>query len=142
MLVREALRDHAAHLRFCSAVSRLTAMRTAPVFPYQQQVINAGSAAVVPWTSATLELAAAIPTQVRWRYDNLTDGVVLQDWQTLATPSETRGTITIPASLNAMTRQYRDKQLNQVTFEITTADGVRQQLAYVVLGAVFTGVTS
>ena len=113
-----------------------------PVLPYQRQLVNAGSAAVVAWTSATLELGAAIPTQVRWRYDNLTDSVVLQDWQTLATPSETRGTITVPASLNAMSRQYRDRQLNQVTFEITTADGVRQQLTYVELAAVFTGATS
>lgn len=112
------------------------------VLPYQTQVVNAGSAAVVAWTSATLELAPSVPTQVRWRYDNLTDSVVLQDWQTLATPSAPRGTITIPASLNAMTRQYRDRQLNQVTFEITTADGVRQQLAYVELCAVFTGATA
>jgi hypothetical protein len=110
-----------------------------PVLPYQRQIVNAGSAAVVAWTSATLELAPAVPTQVRWRYDNLTDSVVLQGWETLATPSDPRGTITIPASLNAMTWTWRDRQLNQVTFEITTADGVRQQLAYVELAAVFTG---
>lgn len=118
-------------------------MTRAPVFPYRKQYANAGSAVTVPYQSVdpnTLEPVEL--STLRWRYDNLTDSAVLQDWTSVDEPA-TSGQITIPHTLNAMSRSYRDTQLNQITFELTDTEGnVRQELAYVELGAVFQGVTS
>lgn len=118
----------------------MSALRSGvPVRPYYRKTINAGSAVKIGWNSRDEDLDAVELSSLRWRYDNLTDSLVLQDWQTVSDPAP-RGEITIPASLNRMSRQYRDRQLNQVTFELTDTDGnVRQQLAYVELAAVFQG---
>jgi hypothetical protein len=117
--------------------------RQAPVRPYQQKQINAGSSTTREWLSRDDDLVPLPVTSGRWRYDNLTDSIVLQDWTALTIPTPVaRGEITIPAALNAMSRTYRDRQLNQVTFELTDGDGnVTQQLAFVELAAVFQGAT-
>lgn len=113
--------------------------RDFPVFPYRKQQINAGSAVDVPYQSVDGNLEPVELSALRWRYDNLTDSVVLQGWTSVSEP-ESSGSITIPASLNAMTRPYRDIQLNQVIFELTDTNGnVKQQLAYVEVGVVFQG---
>lgn len=114
--------------------------RNAPVRPYKKQTANAGSAVTVGWNSRDADLDAVDLSALRYRIDNLTDSLVIQDWQSVSEP-EAKGEVTIPASLNAMSRSYRDRQLNQVTFELTdTAGNVTQQLAHYELCAVFQGV--
>lgn len=113
----------------------------APVFPYHKQQANAGSAVEVPYQSVGNNLELVELSALRWRYDDLTNGRVLQDWTSVPAP-DPRGTITIPASLNAMTSRVHGRQTNQVTFELTDTNGnVRQELAYVELGAVYQGMS-
>lgn len=110
-----------------------------PVRPSRIVAANAGGAAVVSYNSVDDELNAVELSALRWRYDDLTNAVQLQDWASVADP-DARGTITVSAALNAMTRDWRDRQLNQVTFELTDTSGnVRQQLAYVELANVYQG---
>jgi hypothetical protein len=119
--------------------------RSAPVSPYALRRINAGSAIVIPYQSVddALNPVELATDGLRYRIDNLTDSVVIQDWVTVTgSPPAQRGTITIPASLNAMSRQYRDRQLNQVALEFTDSDGnVTQVLAHYEIAAVFVGTT-
>lgn len=116
-------------------------MRHAPVRPYSKQTINAGSAVTVGWNSRDADLDAVTLASARYRIDNLTDSTVVQGWTAIDTPAA-KGTITIPASKNGMTRDWRDRQLNQVTFELTDSDGnVTQQLAHYEICAVFQGTT-
>src|SRR5690606_14639190 len=76
---------------------------------------------------------------LRYRVDDLTDSVNIKAWTDVSEPGS-QGAIVIPASLNGMTRQYRDKELRQVTLEYTFADGtVQQKLAFYELYAVFIG---
>lgn len=113
--------------------------RDFPVFPYRKQQINAGSAVEVPYASIDDNLEPVELSALRYRIDDLTNALVIQDWTTVQDP-EPRGTVTIPASVNGMSRPYQDRQLNQITFELTDSNGnVKQQLAYVELGAVFQG---
>lgn len=110
-----------------------------PVRPYKKQIANAGSAVTVGWNSRDADLDAVTLASARYRIDNLTDSLVIQDWTAIDTPAA-KGTITIPASTNAMSRDYRDRELRQVTFELTDGGGnVTQQLRYYELCAVFTG---
>lgn len=115
----------------------------APVLPSYRPAYNAGSAVPVPWVSRdpkTLEPVAL--SSLRYRIDNLTDSVVIADWTTVSAP-EPSGEVTISAALNAMSRDWRDRQINQVCFELTDTNGnVRQQLAHYELCAVFQGATN
>ena len=114
-------------------------MRHAPVRPYKRRLVNAGSAVTVGWNSRDANLDAVDLASARYRIDNLTDSLVIQGWTAIDTPAA-KGEITIPASKNAMSREYRDRELRQVTFELTDGDGnVTQQLRYYTLCAVFQG---
>lgn len=113
-----------------------------PVRPYQKQTVNAGSAVVIGWDSRDAGLSQVDLSSLRYRIDNLTDSVVIQDWQDIPDP-DPKGSITIPGSLNSMSRQYRDRELRQVTFELTDTDGnVTQQLRYYELCVVYQGLTA
>lgn len=114
-------------------------MRSAPVRPYYRKIVNAGSAVPVGWNSRDESLDQVELASARYRIDDLTNSIVIKDWTAIDTPAA-KGEITIPASLNAMQRQFRDRELRQVTFELTDTEGnVRQQLAYYELSAVFQG---
>jgi hypothetical protein len=120
----------------------LSVSRRVPVYPYQLKRINARSSVDIPYVSRDDSLNAVELASLRYRIDNLTDSLVILGWTDVPAPAQ-RGTITIPASLNAMSRQYRDTQLNQVTLEMTDTNGnVRQELAFYELGAVFQGATA
>lgn len=112
-----------------------------PVLPSKTPSYNAGSAVDVPYVSRNGELEAVELTGLRYRVDNLTARTVVIDWTTVSEP-EARGTVTIPANLNAIAREYNDRELMQVTFELTDAGGVRQQLAHYEICAVFQGIGS
>lgn len=118
----------------------MSALRSGvPVRPYYRKTINAGSAVKIGWNSRDGDLNAVELSSARYRIDNLTDSLVIQDWTTISAPAA-KGTVTIPASKNGMSRTYRDRELRQVTFELTDTDGnVSQQLAYYELAAVFQG---
>jgi len=84
-----------------------------------------------------LELASA-----RYRVDDLTHVRQVLDWQTIADP-EPRGTVAISAAQNAMYGDVNERELRQVTFELTDTTGnVRQQLAYYELARVYQGVSA
>lgn len=121
-------------------------MRTPPVEPYFRPIYNAGSAVHVPYLHRNSELEAVDLDALEYRIDNLTDSVVILEWTTVPPPGmgqpiPARGEITVPATLNDMSRMYRDRELRQVTFRMTDPGGnVTQDLAYYQLSAVFTGV--
>lgn len=108
-----------------------------PVRPFYETLVNAGSTCQVDYSSRDFDNVLEAPTAMQYRIDNLTDSVVIATWQSVPVP-EDQGFVTIPASLNQMTWPYRDKQLNQVTFLATYADGSEvQSMAYYQLCAVF-----
>lgn len=110
-----------------------------PVRPFKGPPVNAGTTVLVDYSCRNPANELEEPTALRYRVDNLTDVVVVQDWQAVADPT-TEGSITIDASLNGMTRQFRDRQLNQVTVEATFASGAKVvELAAYQLCAVYTG---
>ena len=96
-----------------------------PVRPYVQHEINAGNPVRIEITSLDWDNELEAPSALRYRIDNLSDVVVVQDWTTINTPA-TKTTLTIAGTLNAIYSLWRDKQLNQVTFEATYADGTQQ----------------
>lgn len=102
-----------------------------PTRPTKTGTVNSGSACAVDYSARNLDNELEAPTSMRYRIDNLTDSVVILGWTNVPTPATT-GSVTIPATLNAMSRQWRDRQLNQVTFEATFADGsvVQSVIAY------------
>ncbi len=111
-----------------------------PVRPFKAPAVNAGSSCQIDYSSRDVDNALEAPTVLRYRVDNITDSVVVLTWTNVETPL-TQGSVTIPASLNGMTYQGRDRQNNQVTFEATYADGDKQvSVAVYQLCAVYTGV--
>jgi hypothetical protein len=110
-----------------------------PTRPGKVCPVNSGSSCRVDYSSRDVDNALEAPSALRYRIDNLTDSRVVLDWTTVETPA-TEGSVTIPASLNAMTEQFRDRQLNQVTFEATYANGDKERnMAYYELCAVVVG---
>lgn len=118
-----------------------TQFRGQPVRPYKASQVNAGSSIEVDYSSRDPDGVLEAPTALRYRIDNLTDALVILEWTSVGTPL-TEGSVSIGATLNAMSRTWRDRQLNQVTFEATYASGsLVQQLAHYELCAVFQGNT-
>lgn len=110
-----------------------------PVRPANVSQVNAGSACRVEYSSRDYDNVLEAPSSLRYRIDNLTDSVVIAEWTNVPTPG-TGGNVTIPASTNVMSRQFRDRQLMQVTFEATYANGDKvQSMAYYELCAVLQG---
>lgn len=115
--------------------------RQAPVLPARARNYNAGSAVPVQYQAVDEELVPFTPAAIRYRVDNLTDSVVIQQW-TAITPAAQSGTVTISAALNQMSRTWRQRQFNQVTFEFTDdAGNVTQVLRSYWLNTVFQGAT-
>jgi hypothetical protein len=108
-----------------------------PIRPGAVIQANAGSFVQVPFACVDRQMNAVTPSAIRYRYDNLTDSVVLADWA--STSAVQSGTISITAAQNAMTRDWRRRQMNQVTIEYTTASGVYQETKLVELFAVLQG---
>lgn len=110
-----------------------------PTRPGKQVPVNAGSSCQVDYSSRDVDNVLEAPASMRYRVDNLTDSVVVVDWTNVPTPG-TEGSVTISAALNAMTREFRDRQLNQVTFEATYDNGDKtRSMAYYELCAVVVG---
>lgn len=110
-----------------------------PVRPFKAPPVNAGTSLVVEYSVRDYTGTLAEPTLLRYRIDNLTDVIVVQDWVEVEAPAS-EGVVTIAASLNAMSRQYRDRQHNQITFEATLEDGSKTtELCAYQLCAVYTG---
>lgn len=109
--------------------------------PHRVKRVSAGSLVRVPYNSVDDQLAALTLTGLRYRVDNLTDGLVIVDWTSVSTPGA-RGTITITGALNAMSRNWRRRQLNKVTLEQTSADGVEQIEFFYELSAVLVAATA
>lgn len=119
--------------------SAMPQRRQQPTYPYRRKQILSGQAVDVPYQFVDGNLAPRTLTSLRWRYDDLTHARTLQDWTEIPTP-EYRGSITIPAEKNTLDRPVEERQLNQVIFEAVDDGGhVRRELAYVEVGAVFTG---
>lgn len=115
---------------------------TVPVLPSRRPVYNAGSAVTVKWNSRDENLGELELTTLRYRVDNLTDSRIVLDWTNIATP-DPAGSKVIPAALNGMATTYRSRQLMQVTFEMTDADGnLVQDVQHYVLAAVYQGATA
>lgn len=93
-----------------------------PPRPYTQHTIDAGNTIRIDITSLDFDEALEAPTALRYRIDNLTDRIVITQWTAIVAPAE-ESTLTISATTNAMSTQTKDRQLNQVTFEATYADG-------------------
>lgn len=95
-----------------------------PPRPYVEHRINAGNDIKIDITSLDFDEALEAPSSLRYRIDNLTDRLVITQWTAIPTPG-TETTLTISAATNAMSTQTKDRQLNQVTFEATYADGTK-----------------
>ena len=113
-------------------------MRTVPVLPKKIETIEAGSYFQVPYLSRDRALALEALTTLRYRIDNLSDGEVVTDWTNVSSPGSS-GTITIPGSTNVISRSWRNRQINQVTLEKTTATGVIQETVVYEIAAVTQG---
>lgn len=110
-----------------------------PTRPGKVSPVNSGSSCDIEYSSRDTANELEAPTALRYRVDNLTDSVVVLEWTAVETP-DLEGSVTISAALNGMTRQYRDRQLNQVTFEATYANGdVARSAAYYELCAILVG---
>ena len=109
--------------------------------PHRVKRVSAGSLVRVPYNSVDDQLDPLTLTGLRYRIDNLTDGLIVTDWTSVSTPGA-RGTITISAATNAMGRAWRRRQLNKVTFEQTSADGIEQVEFFYELSAVLVGATA
>lgn len=116
-----------------------TSFSGVPVRPFVNTDVNANSACVIDYSCRNLDNELEEPTALRYRIDNLTDCRVIADWQTVADPGST-GSVVVSAELNAMSTQFRDRQLNQVTFEATFANGQKvQELCAYQLCAMYQG---
>jgi hypothetical protein len=110
-----------------------------PVRPYYVSPVNAGSACVIEYSSRNLDNELEAPSTLEYRIDNLTDSIVIAEWASIPTPGTT-GEVVISAEQNAMSYQYRDKQLNQVMFRATYANGQQvKSAAYIEVCALFQG---
>lgn len=117
----------------------MTLRNSLPVRPFYVAPVNAGSSCVIDWSSRNLDNELEAPATLEYRIDDLTDSVVVQTWTEIADP-DTTGQLVISADTNVMQYQYREKQLNQVTFRATYANGQQiQSMAYYELCAVFQG---
>ena len=115
----------------------MTLRNSLPVRPFYGAQVNAGSSCVIDWSSRNLDNELEAPTVLEYRIDDLTDSVVILGWTEIAEPSTT-GQLVISAATNDMQYQYREQQLNQVTFRATYANGQQiQSMAYYTLCAVF-----
>lgn len=114
-----------------------------PTRPGKVSPVNSGSSCQVDYSSRNVANVLEAPASMRYRIDNLTDSVVVLEWTAITEPDplEAEGSVIIPASLNGMTRQFRDRQLNQVTIEATYSDpnDVQRSFAYYELCAVVIG---
>jgi hypothetical protein len=95
-----------------------------PPRPYVQHTIDAGNDIKIDITSLDFDEVLEAPSSLRYRIDNLTDRTVITQWTAISSP-DTETTLTISAATNAMSQQNTDRQLNQVTFEATYADGTK-----------------
>lgn len=95
-----------------------------PPRPYVQHTIDAGNDIRIDITSLDFDEALEAPTSMRYRIDNLTDRIVITQWTAIVAPG-TETTLTISAATNAMSSDNNDRQLNQITFEATYADGTK-----------------
>lgn len=95
-----------------------------PVRPFAQHTIDAGNDIRIEVTSLDFDEALEAPTSMRYRIDNLTDRVVITQWTAMGSLDETT-VLAISAATNAMSNTTTDRQLNQVTFESTFADGTK-----------------
>jgi hypothetical protein len=95
-----------------------------PPRPYVAHTIDAGNDIKIDITSLDFDEALEAPTSMRYRIDNLTDKIVITQWTAIVGPDE-ETTLTISAATNAMSTDNKDRQLNQVTFEATYADGTK-----------------
>lgn len=110
-----------------------------PVRPFKGPDVNAGTSVVVDYSARNVDNELEAPTALRYRVDDLTNSQVIATWADVDTPATT-GSVTISAALNAMSTQYGERQLNQVTFEATFASGdVVTSMAYYQLCAVYQG---
>lgn len=109
----------------------MRALAGQPSAPYGLTEVNAGS-------SCKLELTLLDDDDVlvagggegftgRYRIDNLSVNQEILDWTVLAN-SVNPLTLLIPASLNAIQRQWNDFEAQQVTVEVTVGDEVQQQV--------------
>lgn len=64
---------------------------------------------------------AYTPTSLRYRIDDLTNNVQIQDWTTLAVDSTV--TIIIPSATNELTDINNVVEMRQVTLEVTAPGG-------------------
>ena len=111
-----------------------------PIFPSQVRQEMAGSFIEIPFACVDRLLNPITPSAIRYRVDNLSDSVQIKDWTSISAAQS--GTITVTAAENAMTRQWRQRQINQVTIEYTTSAGVRQETKLYELLAVYQAATS
>lgn len=95
-----------------------------PVRPAPIAAVNAGSFIEVPFVCVDRQLAPITPSAIRYRIDNITDGVLIKAWTSVSAAQS--GSIVVTAALNAMSRSWRQQQINQVTIEFTTATGIYQ----------------
>lgn len=110
-----------------------------PTRPGKVSPVNSGSSCSIDYSSRDKDNELEAPSSMRYRIDNLTDSRVVLEWTNVPTPG-TSGSVTISAALNSMTEQFRDRQLNQVTFEATYANGdVQRSMAYYELCAIVVG---
>ena len=93
-----------------------------PTRPYVLSLINAGTTLRLTIGSLDFDDALEAPSTLTYRIDNLTDALNLVPTTSIPTPG-TETTLTIAASVNVMSYNWRDTQLNQVTFTATYADG-------------------
>lgn len=94
-----------------------------PVRPYRAGAfLNAGSSCDIDYSIRDEDNELAEPSSLEYRIDNLTDSVVVAQWTSI--PGATsEGSLTIAAAVNVMSRQYREQQLNQVSFRATFENG-------------------
>lgn len=105
-----------------------------PNRPYYKQQILEGSDCDVGWNSRASNLDPVPLSGVRYRIDDMTNGLEIQAWTEVdfgGNDPAAKGTVTIPASLNVRQRKYNRTELRQVRFELSDENGGKQtQTAY------------
>jgi len=95
---------------------------TKPVLPYRQVSINEGSALDLELTHLDKNKVLQIPTELRYRIDDLSNNLEVLDWTIVPAPGSTN-TITLTDTQNALFSRSLRRQKMQVSVKTTSNTG-------------------
>lgn len=99
------------------------AIRGLPTRPLNQTPVYAGSDCWIEGQVIDRNGNAVTPSAITYRIDDITNGVVIVNTTSLATPSSSSFEIDITGAVNQMSNNFKSSQTNQVTVTVTYSDG-------------------